>query len=188
MLTTPDNLFFHLLGDSIQKVVPSPHQWQRQGWLACSFPAPPSCPFWRMECHWLFSSPQAPLLLSRTFQRWGRGEPQCLLTGSHPLQTSSISFYCIHFKLPVCFLFMQILVIGIYSCQSFLSVSGSEAGGWWLKWSPASVGHRGPTCLLLSGVCCWNMITKQPLSLTCLAVSAGKVDSVLAFPFIIKSP
>ena len=50
------------------------------GWLASSFLNHPSCPFWRLKWHWLSSSLQAPLPLTKTFQRWERAVQQSRLT------------------------------------------------------------------------------------------------------------
>ena len=42
---------------------------ERWNWLACSFLAPPSCLFWRLEWHGLSCSPQASLLFSMIWQK-----------------------------------------------------------------------------------------------------------------------
>lgn len=53
--------------------------WMEWGRMGGSFLAPSPCPFWRREWRWFSSSPQAPLLLSVTFQRWQRVAWQLLL-------------------------------------------------------------------------------------------------------------
>lgn len=54
--------------------------------------------------------------------------------------------------------FLQILVMGVCSCKSFISLEGGE---WRLKWSPSFVHHQGPRFLLLGVVSSWNIIIKQ---------------------------
>ena len=51
---------------------PPPSQGSRWGWPACSSLCPPSCPFWRLEWHWLSSSLWAILPIAMIIQRFLR--------------------------------------------------------------------------------------------------------------------
>lgn len=79
MLTHPDHLpVIHVDRDVLQNevILHLSKDGSEADWMIV-VPSP-SCPFWRLGWYLLFSNPQAPLLVSMTFQRWLWVALQCV--------------------------------------------------------------------------------------------------------------